>query len=61
MNLRVIIFKGLIPVIFITTTLNTLELYLKNGLSEFLKNDKKSDSEGYIQNIQIEEVLEVVP
>ena len=61
MNLRVIIFKGLIPVIFITTTFNTLELYLKNGLSEFLKNNKKSDSEGYIQNIQIEEVLDVVP
>ena len=32
----------------------------KNRFNEFLKNTKKSDSEGYIQNIQIEEVLEIV-
>jgi len=30
----------------------------KNGLREFLKNNKKSDSEGYIQNIQKKKVLE---
>ena len=47
-------------IIFKRSTFIMIQGSNKNRFNEFLKNTKKSDSEGYIQNIQIEEVLEVV-
>ena len=59
LNFSSLDFIGTVLIIFWISNFIIIQKY-KNRFNEFLKNTKKSDSEGYIQNIQIEEVLEVV-